>query len=199
MTSTSSCPPCPILTPLPPPTGGLTLGDPMRFPPISIGIVPPSVILIDISPSRHAKCPLAPGGICGGWDPPGWDEGILVGEVFAWWILGTIGDDTGVVLLPSWEPTANCEPLAELFNNIVSGLPKKPSLISMSVGYGRLGSPCCHVRGAHAAFDAEIRWEYLIKSSDDTGFLFARSIESSFCFAWKMAVDKTVSASWKES
>lgn len=34
--------------------------------------------------------------------------------------------------------------------------PNIPSLISMSVGYGLLGSPCCHVRGAQIAFEALI-------------------------------------------
>ena len=78
---------------------------------------------------------------------------------------------------------------------MVSGLLRNPSLISISVGYGLLGSPCCHVNGAHTALEAEILCEYLISSSDETGLPFALSIESNFCFAWKIAVDNTVSAS----
>ena len=107
-----------------------------------------------------------------------------------------MGEETGVlppVLLPCPDK-GNGWP-TPLVSCIVSGLPKKPSLISISVGYGRLGSPCSHVRGAQTAFDAEIRWAYLMSSSEGTGFSFALSIESSFCLAWKIAVDKSVSAS----
>lgn len=55
------------------------------------------------------------------------------------------GSDTGVVC--PWE-------LCPF--TFISDLPKNPKRISMSVGYGRRRSPCCHVSGAEMAFDALI-------------------------------------------
>lgn len=52
-----------------------------------------------------------------------------------------------------------CEPWPFTFDR--SDLPKNPSLISISVGYGRLKSPCCHVNGALIAFEALILWKNL--------------------------------------
>lgn len=47
-----------------------------------------------------------------------------------------------------------CEPCP--FTLDKSDFPRKPNRISMSVGYGRRKSPCCHVNGALIAFDALI-------------------------------------------
>ena len=64
-----------------------------------------------------------------------------------------------------------------------SGRARKPRRISMSVGYGRRGSPCCQFSGADTAFEALMRWPYLIRSSAGTGIFFARSIDDNFSFA----------------
>lgn len=58
------------------------------------------------------------------------------------------GSDAGVV----WP----CELCPFTFK---SDLPRKPNRISISVGYGRRRSPCCHVSGAEIAFDALILCE----------------------------------------
>lgn len=59
------------------------------------------------------------------------------------------GSDAGVV----WP----CELCPFTFK---SDFPRKPNRISISVGYGRRRSPCCHVSGAEIAFDALILCEW---------------------------------------
>lgn len=56
------------------------------------------------------------------------------------------------------------------------------------MGYGRRGSPGCHVNGAQTASDELILCAYLISSSEDTGRLLALLIDCNFCLAWKFAV-----------
>lgn len=48
---------------------------------------------------------------------------------------------------------------------------------TLPVGYGLRKSPCCQLRGAQTALEADILCANLIKSSEFTGLLLARAID----------------------